>query len=472
MPKDDPTNFTDLPPLPLPPPIPLSTLQRVLLPSSPQPHDISISSTGHITSITPSPNPPPSHPSSPSPHASLLALPSLCHPHIHLDKAHLLTDPLTSSLSPKTGSFSEALTLTSSAKELYTPSSLLARMNTLLSDSLRHGVTSLRAFCEVDTTVGLLCVRAGLAAKTLWASRLTVQICAFAQDPLFSGTEGEGNRGLMERALELEGVDVLGVTPYVEADVEGEQRCVEWAVRLSLERGVGLDFHLDYYLDAGRGSRVWDVLEALKRWGWAKRGGERGRGGVRKTVCLGHCTRFTRFNAEEWEKLGREVRGLPIYFVGLPTSDLFMMGRPEEGEELRDRGRGTLQVLGMVERGFACALGVNNVGNAFTPFGSGDPLEVGRWGVGIYQAGTGEKAEMLFECVSGKAREAIGLGEEGQGKSGLLKVGNKADLVLIGKPEGKGGPFYRRRRTVKKVVWDAGSDRITIFEGKQVDVDN
>ena len=92
-----------------------------------------------------------------------------------------------------------------------------------------------------------------------------------------------------------------------------------------------------------------------------------------------------------------EVQNLPVYFVGLPTSDLFMMGRPGEGEEGKDRQRGTLQLLHMAKKwGLRVAMGVNNVGNAFTPWGSADPLGIAGAGVGVYQDGTAEGADMLY----------------------------------------------------------------------------
>jgi hypothetical protein len=59
--------------------------------------------------------------------------------------------------------------------------------------------------------------------------------------------------------------------------------------------------------------------------------------------------------------------------------------------------RGTLQVPQMIKKyGFKCAVGVNNVGNAFTPHGSCDPLSVACLGVGIYQAGSKSDTETLL----------------------------------------------------------------------------
>lgn len=88
---------------------------------------------------------------------------------------------------------------------------------------------------------------------------------------------------------------------------------------------------------------------------------------------------------------------LPISFVGLPTSDLFMMGRPNNEEEGNERVRGTLQIIQIIKKyNINAAIGINNVGNAFTPQGSLDPLSLASLGVGIYQAGTKEDMDLLL----------------------------------------------------------------------------
>jgi hypothetical protein len=74
-----------------------------------------------------------------------------------------------------------------------------------------------------------------------------------------------------------------------------------------------------------------------------------------------------------------------------------MMGRPKEEEGGGHRVRGTLQILQMINKyGLNAAIGINNVGNAFTPQGNCDPLSLASLGVGVYQAGTKADAELLL----------------------------------------------------------------------------
>ncbi|MCJ1246720.1 hypothetical protein MMC30_003929 [Trapelia coarctata] len=541
--------------LPLPPPQPLTLLRSVLLPdlSPTEHHDIHISpTTGTITSITPSAPPSTSPPPLPlsftaAPLSSALpypqdtsvrsltdciCLPSLCHPHIHLDKPHLLSHPRYSHLQPQSGAFAEALSLTAKAKELFEEEDLLQRANWLVKESMEAGVTHMRAFVEVDTSVGMRGVRAGEMVRDLWRGRCEVQLVAFAQEAVFSGLEGEDdgededegrgkdasikpmspeiksketNKSLLETAAALPSIPVLGSTPYVESSPALSRKNITWIISLAITHRKHLDLHLDYTLSPTASPQIFHVLSTLRDLNWTSRN-------PGKTVCLGHCTRLTLFTAEEWKRLREAVGDLPVYCVGLPTSDLFMMGRPEMGEEEeeeeeeeegdgakseRDRPRGTLQVPWMIQRGFKACLGVNNVGNAFTPQGSADPLSVACLGVGIYQAGTGKDAEVLYECVSTRAREAIGLGgvggnveagpgeggrggdvEDGEVKKGFqqreglgLKEGDIADLVVYGEPLEKRTTLYRARRSVQEIVYDAGRERVVIRAGKIVRVE-
>lgn len=423
-----------------------------------QSYDVEISDdNGAITSITPRP----ASSSSDSRHTiPSLLLPPLCHPHVHLDKPYLLTshtshnDAVTSKdrstndesvdysdLSLQTGTFAEALSHTTAAKSRYTPSDLFLRGSQLIAESLRYGVTSLRAFVEVDHITERKCLDAGLALQRHFADLCYVQICAFAQDPVFNTDKhGDENRAAIERVLTdnhqdrrgPNAIEVLGSTPYVEGLPALQRQNIDWAIDLAIKHNLHLDFHLDYNLDSNSEPMIWHVIETLKQKRWNERMSRE------KTVVIGHCSRMTLFSIEEMERLAREIQEnrLPIHFVGLPSSDLFMMGRREdrkddkggdggnkkekdEGGQTRDDDvskaafsspRGTLPLPTLIRAfNLSCALSINNLGNAFTPHGTADPLLLASNAVGVYQTGTRADARLLFDCVSDRARAAIGL---------------------------------------------------------------
>ncbi|KAI9045810.1 putative zinc metallopeptidase [Aspergillus affinis] len=378
-----------------------------------------------------------------------LALPTLTHPHIHLDKAFVHSALPTASHLPSTGSFQEALSLTAQAKAQFHRADLLQRGEWLLAESVASGVTTMRAFVEVDQTVGLACLDAGVELQTRWEAACRIQLVCFAQDPIFSGEAGDGNRALLEEALaRYPCVDVIGTTPYVEASGEAARRNIDWAVTQALRLDKHVDFHLDYNLDCEREALVWYVLDALRRNRWTASTTD-------KRVMLGHCTRLTLFGHEEWSRLAEEIRrhDLPVSFVGLPTSDLYMAA-PPDGESdgpSNGRPRGTLPVPEMIRKyNLDAVMGVNNVGNAFTPWGSPDPLSLACLGVGVYQAGTQADATLLYECVSTRARAAIGLSSSEL----ALKDGDPDDILLLYSVDDTGCGVSRPRTRVADVVWD------------------
>ncbi|KAK0282484.1 hypothetical protein LTR35_006952 [Friedmanniomyces endolithicus] len=396
-------------------------------------------------------------------HGALLT-PSLCHPHIHLDKAYLLSHPRYSHLCMDRGDFAEAMELTGKAKGLFTPQDLLERGQRLIDESVEAGVTHMRAFVELDAGVGRKCLAAGLQLKRKaeGAGRCRVQLCAFAQLPLFTASNGDPEgaviRGLMEEAAAMGEVEALGGVPYVEGDEAKMLQMVDWLIDLAIAHRKHLDFHLDYNLDPDKDPWIWHIISTLRTKTWNQRNPGR-------TIVLGHCTRLTLFPTPEWQRLATTIRdsGLPISIVGLPTSDLFIMHQ-------------TLDIPRMIKDfDLSACIGVNNIGNAFTPHGSCDPLTLACNGVGVYHAGTERNTEVLFECVSTRAREAIGFGRQqarggsGEGeKDGSLRLreGDEASLLLFGDEK----VAWRTRRTVAEAVYfyDHCRGRRSFLDGKEV----
>jgi cytosine/adenosine deaminase-related metal-dependent hydrolase len=430
----------------------LTSIHGVRLAGSPSAWNIDIhyppdSPRGIIQSITPhNVTGTPGDDSVPTP----LVLPALTHPHIHLDKAFVHNAPQYAHLLPSTGTFQEALSFTTEAKQQFTVPDVLQRGEWLLAESVSAGVTAMRAFVEVDHTVKLVCLEAATKLQDQWKDACEIQIVCFAQDPIFSTEHGEVNMGLIQKALEqYPQIDVIGTTPYVESTIEAAKRNIDWAVDRALQLNKHLDFHLDYNLDSGKEALVWHVLHSLQQRSWTS-------SSTTKRVMLGHCTRHTLFTDEEWSQISRIIHenDLPVSFVGLPTSDLYMAASPDQ-KVPHDRPRGTLRVPEMIRKhNLDAVMGVNNVGNAFTPWGPSDPLFLACLGVGVYQAGTQDDARLLYECVSTRARAAIGLSPSPSSAGLGLKEGDSPDFLLFPHRDLTGCGVARPRGTVAEVVWD------------------
>lgn len=389
---------------------------------------------------------------------------SLCHPHVHLDKCFLLSDPKYRHLKIEKGTFHEAMQLTAKAKSMFEEDDLLRRGRWLVRESIDAGVTCMRAFVEVDAIVRFRCLDAGLKLKEEFKSMCHIQICAFAQEALFTGDDAEEGRTLMEQALQRPGVDVLGTTPYVEdEEVGADKKNIEWAFRMAVKYKKHIDFHLDYHLDAERTPRVFDVLEAARECSFKNM--------VGKTIVLGHCTRLTMMTEDDLFTLGKTVSDLPVHFVGLPTSDLYMMDRDKgSGDDNPfSRRRGTLPV-GTLRNTYDinAVLGINNVGNAFTPYGNCDPMSLAYLGVGLYQGGTESALTSLYDAVSESAKAAIGLPAGGGVRSTGLDSGSSADFVLFGLGMPEESEDVRMCKTLQDVVNNPPYHRITVYKGHVV----
>ncbi|KKY17733.1 putative zinc metallopeptidase [Phaeomoniella chlamydospora] len=460
-----------------------------------------------VSSITPhtcsSPNPESYH-SSPTTCPHSILLPALCHPHIHLDKCFILSSSLDpssySDLAPKSGTFPEALQLTSVAKSRFTPSDLYQRGTWLLSESLAAGVTSLRAFVEIDSTVEFKCLETAIQLKHDYADKCVIQICAFAQDPIFSGENGHKNLSLLSQALDKYGdeIRVLGTTPYVESSVETSHRNIDWAIQTALKYDLHLDFHLDYNLDETKAPMIWYVIDSLKtqKWPTISSWSSKPTTNPLKTIAVGHCTRLTLLPASELENLINKIStlSLPLTFIGLPTSDLYMMGRSSHSHSQpqpqtpMNIPRATLSptyLLSLTPHKNTpfpnTALSINNISNPFTPSGSLDPLTLCSIGIGLYHAGTPEDTKTLYESVSVRARLGIGIGIDNdlfdnttkQSTSTTLEIAPNTPINFIqysstnssvayyndnnntDLPQSKiKNPKPREKKSLQEIVWD------------------
>lgn len=214
------------------------------------------------------------------------------------------------------------------------------------------------------------------------------------------------------RAASLHGVRVVGSAPYVEPTIELAKKNISLIFDLVDAHGLDLvDFHLDYNLDPSAEPLIYEVIAEAKRRYRIARPDSASQGqhataadaNAPKRVCpritIGHATRLQLFTQEEWRALAAAAVGIPLAFVGLPQSDMYMQGRDAAAEPL-GAPRGTLRVPHLArEHGIDVAMAVNNVANAFTPQGSLDPLTLCTFGVGVFQAATPEDVRTLAVCL-------------------------------------------------------------------------
>ncbi|THV05297.1 Metallo-dependent hydrolase [Dendrothele bispora CBS 962.96] len=421
-----------------------------------------------------------------------LLLPSLCHSHIHLDKCFILDK----CGDLETGGFTEAMNLTGTAKSAFPleKDSLMKRGRQLIRDSVQCGVTALRAHVEVDSLAEFSALNVALQLKEEFKQVCHVQIALFAQEALFrTPTDAQPNQNwdFIVQALERESssIEAIGSAPYVEPSIDQAKKNIAMIFDLADQFSLHVDFHLDYNLNPNAEPLIYEVIaqarQPTRTWiefnrhpspsdeaDWEK-GPEEYREEVapklnrhchrhHRRITIGHSTRLQLFTPTEWSKLVDAIGNLPITFVGLPHSDLYMQGRDSFDTPL-GAPRGTLRVPQLTKKyGLEIAMGVNNVQNAFTPQGSVDPLSLCSLGVAVFQAATKRDIEILMRSVTLTSKLAIGLGPDqvnaqSQGQSLSPAPGSPADFVIL-----------HNTRTLRDAVLNPSYDRTTIYQGQIV----
>ncbi|KAF8908868.1 hypothetical protein CPB84DRAFT_1724647 [Gymnopilus junonius] len=390
-----------------------------------------------------------------------IMLPSFCHSHIHLDKCFIL-DQCGDLIK---GDFLEAMKVTGKAKAEFPDrfEDLYHRGARVIKESVLYGTTAMRAHVEVDTSVGFSCLDAGLKLQDDYRKQCDVQIAVFAQEPLFESLDHQNpgqNFSLLEDAASRHGVSVVGSAPYVEPSIDQAKRNITLIFDIADSRNIKqVDFHLDYNLDPNSEPLIYEVIAQVKRRYQSVEGSDAVSGGKVIGACpritIGHATRLQLFSEEQWSKLATAISDLPITFVGLPQSDIYMQGRAHWDEPL-GAPRGTLRVPYIAQKyGIEIAMSVNNVENAFTPQGSVDPLSLCTFSVGVFQAATPKDIRSLTRSVTLTSKRAIG--QENIPRDLTPDVDDPADFVIL---HGRG--------TLQSAVLNPCFDRTTIKSGRIV----
>ncbi|KAF8158383.1 hypothetical protein B0H34DRAFT_708561 [Crassisporium funariophilum] len=401
-----------------------------------------------------------------------LLLPSFCHSHIHLDKCFVL-DQCGDLVK---GDFAEAMLLTKKAKTQFSnrADDLYARGARVIRESLENGVTAMRAHVEVDTSVGFACLEAAQKLQSEYNARCDVQIAVFAQEPLFASSEDTvpgSNFSLLKEAASRSGISVIGSAPYVEPTIGQAKANIGLIFDIADTHNLNhVDFHLDYNLDPNSEPLIYEVITQLKER--YERGSSTGKGipscdsidstaeqlTTRRScprITIGHATRLQLFSPAQWNDLAESIQDLPITFVGLPQSDMYMQGRAFVDDPL-GAPRGTLRVPHIARNyGIQIAISVNNVENAFTPQGSLDPLSLCAFGVAVFQAATPDDIRSLARSVTSTSKQVLGL--KPMSHDLVPGVGDQADFVVL-----------HGRKTLQSALLNPPYDRTTIKGGRVV----
>ncbi|MFD2333142.1 amidohydrolase family protein [Cohnella sp. GCM10020058] len=350
--------------------------------------------------------------------SGFMVTPGLVETHVHLDKAFL-----SERLERPAANLGEAIAMTAALKPEYTLQDVTARSRRLLGRALSYGVSLLRAQVEIDPVLGLLSLESALALKEEMAGRMGLQLVAFPQEGIF---DRAGTEGLLREAVRR-GADAVGGIPYNDRD---SAEHLAFVFRLAAEAGLPVDLHLDFSDDPAQ-LAILDVIRCTREYGLEGR------------VCVGHLTSLGSVPPDRARRIADGMAEAGIHVFALPATDLYLNGR---GDTHAVR-RGIAPVRILLDAGVNVCYGTNNVRNAFTPFGTGDPLDIALLLAQTAYMGTAADARSLLGMCTDRAAKALGI------EGWKLRPGAPADFALI------------RADSVEDLVYDRPRERVSIRRG-------
>lgn len=320
---------------------------------------------------------------------------SFVDPHLHLCKVYTFQMVGDAALAQYQGSAMggamSAIELAAAVKAQYREDWIYRNARRALLEGLRHGVTHVQAFVDVDTKARLEAARAVLRLRDELAPAVQVKVVAFPQDGLL---RDPGAADYVREAIQL-GADVVGGIPWIEYTNEAMREHVEWAFGLARETSRPVAMLVD---DAGDpGLRTAELLAtAALRHGW--------RGRV--TAC--HARAMALYPEPYFRKLAALARQADLRFVVDPhTGPLYA------------------RAFDLLDAGVVVALGQDDIVDAYYPYGRHNMLEVAFLASHRMWAMTPPAMERLYDMVTTLAAQAMGV--EGH----RLAVGAPANLVVL-----------------------------------------
>jgi cytosine deaminase len=323
---------------------------------------------------------------------------SFVNTHLHLCKVYTLEmmdeEAMKDYHGADMGKAMTAIELAARVKEKYDQSWIIKNVRKAMALSAKFGCTHTRAFADVDSKAKLEGVKALIQAREEFKGILDIQVVAFAQDGI---VREPGAADLVREAMEL-GVDVVGGIPWIEFTDADIAEHVKVCFDIAEEFDKPVSMLVDDAGDPGLRSLELMALETIKR-GWHGRS-------------LAHHARAMALYPKPYLQ---KVAAL------LKQANMGVVSDPHTGP-LHAR------VRELREEGVLVCLGMDDISDAYYPYGRNNMLEVAFLVSHLLWMTTRQDMEALYDMVTTLAAQAIGL------KDFELKVGAPANLVVLDEP--------------------------------------
>ncbi|MBL7162533.1 MAG: amidohydrolase family protein [Anaerolineales bacterium] len=318
--------------------------------------------------------------------------------HLHLCKVYTL--PMMDELAMQDyhgadmGKAMTAIELAARIKEQYDESWIIKNVRKAVALSAIYGGTHIRAFADVDSKAKLIGAKALIQAREEFKGIVDIQVVAFAQDGI---VREPGAADLMRQAMEL-GADVVGGIPWIEftdADI-AEHVKVSFDIAEEFDKPVSM--LVDDAGDPGLRSLELMALETIKR-GWHGR------------------------------SLAHHARAMALYPKPYLQKVAALLKQAQMGV-VSDPHTGPLhaRVGELLEEGVLVCLGMDDISDAYYPYGRNNMLEVAFLVSHLLWMTTRGEMETLYDMVTTKPAQCIGL------QDFKIKVGAPANIVVLGEP--------------------------------------
>jgi cytosine deaminase len=284
-----------------------------------------------------------------------------------------------------------AIELAARIKDKYDESWIIKNVRRAVKEAAKFGTLHIRAFADVDTKARLEGVKALLRAREEFKGIVDIQVVAFAQDGI---VREPGATELMKQAMDL-GADVVGGIPWIEFTDEDIKKHIEVCFDLAVKYKKPVSMLVDDAGDPGLRSLEGMAIETIKR-GWQGRS------------LAHHARAMALYPTPYFQKVAALLKKAGMGVVSDPHT-----------------GPLHARVREMLEEKVLVCLGQDDISDAYYPFGRNNMMEVAFLCAHMLWFTTYADLETLYDMVTTRAAECIGL------KEYQLKVGGVADLVVL-----------------------------------------
>lgn len=323
-------------------------------------------------------------------------IPGLVESHIHLDKA-LIADRLPN----RSGTLMEAIQVTGKLKPTFTKEDVEERAKKALMMLVKNGTTHIRTHSEFDPSQGFTGFETVMKLKKEYKDLIDIQVVAFPQEGIFKAV---GTEEMMYQAMEM-GADVVGGIPYNDSPAKEH---IDLVFEIAKKYNKPIDFHQDFKDDAD-GITIQYVCEKTIQEGYEGR------------VSVGHLTSLGALPKEKLAPIIELINKAQVSVMSLPATDLHLGARKDE----YNVRRAVTPVRALRDGGVNVCLATNNIRNAFTPYGTGDLMQIAMLAVPVSHLGGADDLPTVLPMITENPAKALGLKDYGIG------VGKNADLVLL-----------------------------------------